>query len=168
MLNVNLVSTPMECGLKLSKNDPNGEKVNPTLFKSLVGSLRYLTCTRSDILFAVGLGPGMKKSFILDAASRLPMLRSISLDLCDAGEGDFDLPHFAGKYSLSNVKISRCKLQAAKMHVRLPSRRGSEPACAQGNPSTCVEQHRPPEDSRERKNHIKSTLSNDFLSRCGC
>ncbi|XP_021728708.1 BTB/POZ domain-containing protein FBL11 isoform X2 [Chenopodium quinoa] len=56
-------------------------------------------------------GPGIKKSFILDAASRLPMLRSISLDWCDAGEGDFDLPHFADKYSLSNVKISRCKLR---------------------------------------------------------
>uniref|UniRef100_A0A803MZ89 Uncharacterized protein n=1 Tax=Chenopodium quinoa TaxID=63459 RepID=A0A803MZ89_CHEQI len=55
MLNVNPVSTPMECGVKLSKNDPYGQKVNPTLFKSLVGSLRYLTCTRPDILFVVGL-----------------------------------------------------------------------------------------------------------------
>uniref|UniRef100_A0A803LBQ0 Reverse transcriptase Ty1/copia-type domain-containing protein n=1 Tax=Chenopodium quinoa TaxID=63459 RepID=A0A803LBQ0_CHEQI len=55
MLNVNPVITPMECGLKLSKNDPNGEKVNPTLFKSLVGSLRYFTCTRPYILFVVGL-----------------------------------------------------------------------------------------------------------------
>lgn len=48
------VCTPVECGIKLSKND-EGEKVNPTLFKSLVGSLRYLTCTRPDILFGVGL-----------------------------------------------------------------------------------------------------------------
>ncbi|XP_070002819.1 secreted RxLR effector protein 161-like [Nicotiana sylvestris] len=31
------------------------EKVDPTFFKSLVGSLRCLTCTRPDILFAVGV-----------------------------------------------------------------------------------------------------------------
>ncbi|XP_022847542.1 uncharacterized protein LOC111370064 [Olea europaea var. sylvestris] len=48
------VCTPVKCGIKLSKND-EGEKLNPTLFKSLVESLRYLTCTRPDILFGVGL-----------------------------------------------------------------------------------------------------------------
>ncbi len=54
MLDCNLVNTPMECGNKLSKFD-SGEKVNYTLFKSLVRSLRYLTFSRPDILFAVGL-----------------------------------------------------------------------------------------------------------------
>nr|GFB68654.1 retrovirus-related Pol polyprotein from transposon TNT 1-94 [Tanacetum cinerariifolium] len=39
---------------KPSKHD-GGKVVDSTLFKSLVGSLRYLTCTRPDILFAVGL-----------------------------------------------------------------------------------------------------------------
>ncbi|MCI47856.1 putative copia-type polyprotein, partial [Trifolium medium] len=48
------VSTPMECGIKLSKHE-EGEPVDPSLFKSLVGSLRYLTCTRPDILYAVGV-----------------------------------------------------------------------------------------------------------------
>ncbi|KAG6404541.1 hypothetical protein SASPL_136790 [Salvia splendens] len=48
------INTPVECGVKLSKND-KGEKVDPTLYKSLVGSLRYLTCTRPDILYATGL-----------------------------------------------------------------------------------------------------------------
>ncbi|KAG6397726.1 hypothetical protein SASPL_143896 [Salvia splendens] len=33
------INTPVECGVKLSKND-KGEKVDPTLYKSLVGSLR--------------------------------------------------------------------------------------------------------------------------------
>ncbi|KAH9752860.1 hypothetical protein KPL71_014876 [Citrus sinensis] len=48
------ISTPMECGVKLSKHD-EGENIYPTFFKSLVRSLRYLTCTRPDILYAVGL-----------------------------------------------------------------------------------------------------------------
>ena len=50
----NPISTPVECGIKLSKYD-EAEKVDVTLFRSLVGSLRYLTCTRPDILYATGL-----------------------------------------------------------------------------------------------------------------
>ncbi|KAG6520985.1 hypothetical protein ZIOFF_018050 [Zingiber officinale] len=54
MDNSKSINTPVECGVKLSKHDEE-EKVYPTFFKSLVGSLRYLTCTRPDILYAVGL-----------------------------------------------------------------------------------------------------------------
>ncbi|CAM8968524.1 unnamed protein product [Rhodiola kirilowii] len=32
-----------------------GEFVNPTYFKSIVGSLRYLTSTRPDIVYGVGI-----------------------------------------------------------------------------------------------------------------
>ncbi|KAK0579794.1 hypothetical protein LWI29_031544 [Acer saccharum] len=49
----NPVTTPVETGLELRKNE-RGD-VDPTYFKSLVGSLRYLTCTRPDILYGVGL-----------------------------------------------------------------------------------------------------------------
>ena len=49
-----LVSTPAEASIKL-RIDSTRESVNPTLFKSLVGSLRYLTFTRPDIMYAVGL-----------------------------------------------------------------------------------------------------------------
>ena len=42
----------MEIGIKLSRFD-EGHTKDPTLFKSLMGSLRYLTCTRPDILFTV-------------------------------------------------------------------------------------------------------------------
>ncbi|XP_028190729.1 uncharacterized protein LOC114376671 [Glycine soja] len=44
----------MECKMKLSKFD-KAEKVDVTNFKSLVGSLQYLTCTRLDILYVTGL-----------------------------------------------------------------------------------------------------------------
>ncbi|KAK6773345.1 hypothetical protein RDI58_028583 [Solanum bulbocastanum] len=54
MFDCNPVNTPMASGTKLSKFE-DGEKVDSTLLKSLVGSLRCLTCTRPDILFAVGV-----------------------------------------------------------------------------------------------------------------
>ena len=50
----NPVNTPVEIGLELRKSISGGN-VDPTYFKSLVGSLRYLTCTRPDILYGVGL-----------------------------------------------------------------------------------------------------------------
>ena len=54
MNDYNPISTPMECRVKLSKYDEREEE-DPIFFKSLVGSLRYLTCTRLDILYVVGL-----------------------------------------------------------------------------------------------------------------
>lgn len=48
-----VVNTPVECGTKFSKHID--ERVDPTQFKSLVGSLRYLTCIRPDMLYGVGL-----------------------------------------------------------------------------------------------------------------
>ena len=54
MSNCNLVNTPIATGMKLSR-EGNGDFVDSTLFKSLVGSLRYLTITRPDIIYGVGL-----------------------------------------------------------------------------------------------------------------
>jgi hypothetical protein len=45
--------TPMEEGLKLS-HDSTTEEVDVTQYRRLVGSLRYLTHTRSDLVFFVG------------------------------------------------------------------------------------------------------------------
>jgi hypothetical protein len=53
MESCNSVSTPVENGVELKKSKVGN--VDPTYFKSLVGSLRYLTCTRPDILYGVGL-----------------------------------------------------------------------------------------------------------------
>lgn len=52
MLNYNPINTPIECGIKLSKFD-EGYKNDSIIFKSFVGSLRYMTCTRTNILFTI-------------------------------------------------------------------------------------------------------------------
>ncbi|XP_024163997.1 uncharacterized mitochondrial protein AtMg00810-like [Rosa chinensis] len=54
MKTCNSVGTPIEPGLKLTK-DPKGKKVDITLFKQIVGSLMYLTATRTYIMYAVSL-----------------------------------------------------------------------------------------------------------------
>lgn len=63
-------------------------------------------------------GPGIQRNFILDAALLMPMLRKVSLDVCDAIEGDFDLPNFADRYFLSVVKIARCKPQRCALNLQ--------------------------------------------------
>ena len=54
MKNCNPVSTPMEPGAKLSKYD-EGERVDANRYRSLVGSLCNLTCTRLDLSLSVGI-----------------------------------------------------------------------------------------------------------------
>jgi len=69
MSNCNPVNTPIAIGMKLSRKE-NGDFVDSTLFKSLVGSLRYLI-TRHDITYGVELVSRYKEtpkeSYWLDA-----------------------------------------------------------------------------------------------------
>lgn len=50
----NPAKTPVEVGTKLTK-EGEGSLVDSTYFKQIVGSLRYLTCTRPNISYGVGL-----------------------------------------------------------------------------------------------------------------
>jgi len=46
--------TPVATHLKLSK-DENGVAVDQSLYRSMIGSLLYLTASRPDITFAIGV-----------------------------------------------------------------------------------------------------------------
>ena len=46
--------TPMVANAKLT-NDPSGEFVDVTLYRSMIGCLLYLTASRLDIAFSVGI-----------------------------------------------------------------------------------------------------------------
>ena len=46
--------TPMTANAKLT-NDPSSESVDVTLYKSMIGCLLYLTASRPDIAFSVGV-----------------------------------------------------------------------------------------------------------------
>lgn len=54
MADCNPSKYPMEPKLELSKRE-KGNPVNPTKYRSIVGGLRYLTHTRPDISYAVGM-----------------------------------------------------------------------------------------------------------------
>ncbi|XP_020549701.1 BTB/POZ domain-containing protein FBL11 isoform X1 [Sesamum indicum] len=75
------------------------------------GVRSLLDCHALEDLILRHTGCGIPRNFIIYAASKLPMLRKISLDVCDASESDFDIPSFSDRYFLSTVKIARCKLQ---------------------------------------------------------
>nr|XP_016492478.1 PREDICTED: uncharacterized mitochondrial protein AtMg00810-like [Nicotiana tabacum] len=54
MFGCKAVPTPLASNEKLMKND-GGRKVDSTLYRSIIGSLMYLTATRPDIMFATSL-----------------------------------------------------------------------------------------------------------------
>ncbi|GKV41340.1 hypothetical protein SLEP1_g48885 [Rubroshorea leprosula] len=89
MSNCKPVNTPVVSGIKLSKFEEGGS-VDATLFQSLVGSLRYLTCTRPDILFGVGL-----VSRYLEAPTTVHLKAAKRILRYIKGTTDFGLNYFA-------------------------------------------------------------------------
>ncbi|GLU18737.1 hypothetical protein SLE2022_350210 [Rubroshorea leprosula] len=89
MSNCKPVNTPVAGGIKLSKFEEGGS-VDATLFRGLVGSLRYLTCTRPDILFGVGL-----VSRYLEAPTTVHLKAAKRILRYIKGTTDFGLNYFA-------------------------------------------------------------------------
>ena len=54
MGNCNAISTHVAIGLRLTR-EGEGRNINPTVFESPMASLRYLTISRLDIVYGVGL-----------------------------------------------------------------------------------------------------------------
>ena len=48
------VRTPMAVNAKLT-NDPSGESIDVTLYRNMIGCLLYLTASRPNIAFSVGV-----------------------------------------------------------------------------------------------------------------
>ncbi|KAJ6829585.1 BTB/POZ domain-containing protein FBL11 isoform X1 [Iris pallida] len=72
------------------------------------GVTLLFNCIALEDLLLRHNGRGIGRNFISDAASKLPLLRRIALDLCDACEGGFDSPSHAEGFYLSNVRLSCC------------------------------------------------------------
>ncbi|KAL2345200.1 hypothetical protein Fmac_006485 [Flemingia macrophylla] len=92
------------------------------------GASALLECKALEDILLRHNGSGLHRNFIGYAASEIPLLRRLSLDICDASEGDFDIPTYAGRYFLSTLKIARCKSKGCALNLQAPaprSRRGS-------------------------------------------
>ncbi|CAI8605548.1 unnamed protein product [Vicia faba] len=78
----NLTSTPAEPRLQLSKNTDEDD-IDPTQYKRLVGSLKYICYTRPDLAYNVGIiSRFMQKSKVshLAAAKRILIYLKETLD----------------------------------------------------------------------------------------
>ena len=75
MKKCNSSKTPMECRLRLSR-EGEGEEVESTYFRKLIGCLRYLTLTRPDLIFSMSyLSRFMSKPFSNHMAATKRVLR---------------------------------------------------------------------------------------------
>ena len=77
MKECNSAKTPMECRLRLNR-EGEGEEVESTYFRKLIGCLRFLSLTRPDLIFLVSyLSRFMSKPFSNHLAAAKRILRYI-------------------------------------------------------------------------------------------
>lgn len=88
------------------------------------GVSNLLECKAIEDLLLRHNGSGIQRNFILEAALKFPLLRTLSLDLCDACESGFDTPHYLERFSLCTVKLARCKFQRCAFDFEGSSGRG--------------------------------------------
>ena len=99
MKECNSAKTPMECRLRLNR-EGEGEEVESTYFRKLIGCLRYLTLTRPDLFFSVSyLSRFMSKPYSNHMAAAKRVLRYIkgTLDYSLVYESDKE-PRLTGYY----------------------------------------------------------------------
>ncbi|XP_031378576.1 BTB/POZ domain-containing protein FBL11-like [Punica granatum] len=82
------------------------------------GASSLFDCAALEVLFLRHNGRGIEKSFILDAVSKLPMLRQLSVDTCDAREGRFSIPKRKERQSFSAIKIARCQSRIRSLDIQ--------------------------------------------------
>ncbi|XP_055807425.1 BTB/POZ domain-containing protein FBL11 isoform X2 [Solanum dulcamara] len=75
------------------------------------GVTSLMNCQALEDLLLRHNGLGIDRNFIIRAASRMPLLRKVAVDVCDAKDGDFDLPDFPDRNFLRIVKLARCNLK---------------------------------------------------------
>ena len=71
------ISTPMATGNKISP-DRDGKDVDIKTYRSMIGSLMYLTASRPDIMFAIGVCARYQSQ---PKESHLPAVKRILRDL---------------------------------------------------------------------------------------
>ncbi|KAL3326679.1 hypothetical protein AABB24_037394 [Solanum stoloniferum] len=75
------------------------------------GVTSLMNCQALEDLLLRHNGLGIDRNVIIRAASKMPLLRKVAVDVCDAKDGDFDLPDFSDRNFLRIVKIARCNLK---------------------------------------------------------
>ncbi|CAH9071025.1 unnamed protein product [Cuscuta europaea] len=106
--NKSTVKIPMNTSQGLSQ-DEDGKDVDPTLYRGLIGSLLYLTTSRPDISYSVGVCARFqskpKESHLLAAKKILRYLKgNPNSGLWYQTNGGFDL------YGYSDSDFARCKI----------------------------------------------------------
>ena len=105
--NVAHVKTPMAANAKLT-NNPSGESVDVTLYTSMIGCLLYLTASRPDITFSVGVCSRFQSNPKVSHLNAVKRVIKYVNRTCDYGlfynkESNLSLPGFSDSDWAGNI-----------------------------------------------------------------